>query len=219
MNWDKIAPIIISSASFFVALSILLISWKLYKNADAKKMFVKNQIDCLCKMIAEMRKHTLYISHIDFESRIRTFETKIVDIKSFLNDKNKYLPLLMKDNSIYIDYSFLKRLKFIDYKDEIFLPKKIAIELNKFYTGLSYSTGAEKIDGKGNIIFLNGGLAPNETAHGLRLWENIYWANQFPYERDVKYFLNHFLTIQHMSKKWLGKYGIDLNIDDVDPVV
>ncbi len=218
--WSQIILVIVSAISLIVSAISVRISNNAYKlmekqtkNMDAKKMFVKNQVECITEMITDLRKHTLYFTYIDNNSKIRNFETRIVGIKAFLEDKNQYLPEIMDGKAMYMDYNLLSDLTFINFKDSIFLPREIADELNKFYTGLNYLSGKERIEGKGNIIYFNQGQ--NLNLANLKHANNNFWANTYPYERNIKTYLNHFLLIQQKSKKWLEDFDINLNIDDI----
>ena len=209
---SNIASVLISLASLCVAGASFYFSRKLYKNADAKKMFVKNQIEAITKMIEAMRKNFLYFTYFDAEGKLTHYKTSVRNINSFINDPKKYLPNRMDDISIYIDSQLLQALKFIDYKDDIFIPKIIADELNKFYSGLDFIAGLVPVEGAGNIIYIHQGMEGTQFANNLRNFTANYSTNNYPYNRSVKSYLNHFLVIQDKSVKWLKEYNIELNV-------
>jgi hypothetical protein len=211
LDWTKIALVIVSIISLGVSYYNFQISRQLFKNSDAKKLFVKKQVETIWAMLEDMRKQTISITHIYLDSQIRTpIYIKVSEIKNYL--EKDYLKEIMDNVSIHVEYSLLQSYKFIDYRSNLYLPSNIARELDKFYTELDM-TYPHKMGTMGNANYIH----KSGTYPSLISQTDVtnYTGKGKPYERSIRNYLEHFLLIQRISVVWLKHYDINVNITDI----
>lgn len=168
----------------------LLFAYKIYKNFDVKKSFLKEQLKTVCDLSNELYNFglpTYYMGAGSASSHHRFF--------NFFNQQG-----IEKYQEIYFTtMSIDKILPFTNYQHNILLPKPIAEVIKKFDRNMYKSTKKDTLPQ--NYILI---LHPQKTE---KEYINYYYYMSY----DTFYNLSSELVTE--ISKWLERYGaIDINL-------
>lgn len=123
IDWIKLIGTILSGLTLYLA-------FKIYKNWDVKKHFIKKQLDTVFDLVNEIESTTIVINVHKNGSTI-TLAWRLSEIHE-MTQKIIYEDLLNNRNAIMSD-GIVNHMKFTQYNRNPFLPRSIAEELMKIH--------------------------------------------------------------------------------------
>jgi hypothetical protein len=194
----------------------LIIAYKVFRNYDAKKVFVKYQIELVLKLAESLEKTLLmfqaHISLTDFASD--SFHVSSINLILKRRETHKHIfgKRLLVRNSFW-------EIELFTYINNMLLPKKIRKEMLKFYLSVDYpfvTFKNEELQKMQDIVILTAldekKLESNYTPSPESL--SAHEINN-PKFKNTDDFLSAILELKKTIVGWLQDYGIEANVEEI----
>lgn len=200
----------IAILGFGIAYRQFRLAYQNFKNQDVKKNVVKYQLDAVFEL-QEMLNETIWsvtIYEPATDDRDRIYESRwvmISNIHRILSDK-KYSTMKISEDFI-LDSRLLFEIPFLKQKDNSFIPRSIADEIEKLIP-LEGAHFDGKIDKKKSIVL---GWGKKEKTDGIVRGKDLQ-ATHSCFNNFENYFLQVW-KVKESIEKWLNQFEVnDLNI-------
>jgi len=195
-DWPKWITALCSILTLFLA-------FKIWKNYDVKKHFVKKQLDTVFDLYASISNTRIRIeAHTKNTMKAETFY--LGDIISLLGDIDRQV--FLTTTPILIDVRILSDVSFMKFIENPFTPKAIVTELEKFR--VKFKSGEEPLEGNYAIMeiaYLPEQEPKNYLRHLLEVKGETY--NSFGN------YLSQAFTVKNAIQTWLKKFEVyDMNL-------
>lgn len=201
-DWPKWISVISGLLTLFLA-------FKIWKNYDVKKHFVKKQLDTVFDLYTAISTTKITIElHKGNEIKIQTIlfgdiVTLLADI-----DMGQYL----NTSPVYIDFRILHNIPFIKFIENPFTPKSIVSELEKFRSKIRFTD--EPDEGDYAILELD-----YLIEHGPFKNKRILLTPKSDTYKSIGSYIRQALAVNNAIKNWLKKFEVnDMNLRHDRPI-
>jgi hypothetical protein len=193
--WDYV-PIIFGVLSSIAMMATFWLANRIYRRID--KPIIEKQLGKVYELIEVLQNTSIEFSLIQLNKTIKSFEVK------FFNGEKKKVEISDVANNLIIQKSYYDKLEFIKYKDDPFVPEKIAKLLGYFEV-----TFKNKFQYNMTDYYVIGG---SWGEHLVQAEQDDYYQVSGSLQSCQDY-LDKILETKKEIQKWLNKPRPNLNLE------
>lgn len=195
----------------------LYIAYKVYRNYDAKKIFVKSQIELVLQLVESLEKTFLILMSQRNGNEFTSNGFHVSSISLILmRREEEYQPVFGRP--LFVQGDFFTRELF-SFTDKMFLPQKIRKEISHFQLSSKYTFRTftqEEVRQLSSYVIL--------TARDKKSMEDVqtpptpnfsFHQIDYPIYSDTDSFLESIIHLKKNIVDWLRYYGLDVNVEEI----
>ena len=208
IDWTKWVSIIISGCT-------LILAYKIWKNYDIKKHFVKRQLDTVFELYNDITKAQIKIelkddNYTDILFKNKKLTVKLSNIINMLG--NMEMQRYLNTTPLYVDLFIISTdMPYMKYIENPFLPQPIVNQLRGLWGGFKY---VNELPTTGKYVVISNAdesLKPN--------WKPLYGKVDSETYDSFKNYVTQLLSVKKSVQIWLKQFGVqDMNLIDDGPI-